>query len=123
MSGNAFVMYENITPLLAPQDIAGTATATQYVDLKTAHDAVVFVHFGGITTASADQTAGPVVTIEAATAAASAANEVNYEFRYRLSGAGTGVWSAIATATAGVDLTVTGDNKMLAIYIDRAKWL
>ena len=121
MSGNAFVMYENITPMLAPQDIAGTATASQYIDLKTAHDAVIFVHVGAITTASADQTAGPVVTIEAATSAASSATETNYEFRYRLSEAGTGVWGAVTAASAGVDLTVTGDNKILAIYIDPAE--
>jgi 2-phospho-L-lactate guanylyltransferase (CobY/MobA/RfbA family) len=119
--GNAFVEYDNVFPLLAPLDIAGTATATPYVDLKTAHDATIFVYVGAITTASADQTAGPVITIEAALTGASASTEVNYEFKYRLSAAiGTNTWAAISTASAGVDLTVTGDGKMLAIHIDPA---
>lgn len=119
--GNQFVQYDNVFPLLAPVDIAGTATATPYVDLKTAHDATLFVYVGGITTASADQTAGPTITIECATGGASASNEVNYEFQYRLSAAtGTNTWGAVSSATAGVDLTVTGDGKMLAINIDPA---
>ena len=93
-----FVEYQNVVMLLAPQDIAGTATASYYLDLKTAQDCTLFVQFGGITTASADQTAGPVVTVEAATAAASAANEVNVEFNYRLSGAiQSNTWAVIAT--------------------------
>lgn len=117
--GNRFVEYENVVPLLAPVDIAGTATATPYVDLKTAHDLTLFVYIGNITTASADQTAGPVVTIECATGAASASNETNYEFQYRLSSAtGTNTWGAISSASAGVDITVTGDGKMLAIHVD-----
>jgi hypothetical protein len=117
--GNNLVMYENVVPLLVPQDIAGTATATAYLDLKSAHDAMIFVFVGGITTASSDQTAGPTVTIEVATAAASASNEVNYEFQYRLSAAiGTGTWGAVSSATAGVDLTVTGDGKILGIRVD-----
>jgi hypothetical protein len=116
---NQFVDYENVVGLLAPVDIAGTATSSAYVDLKLAHEATLFVFFGNITTASADQTAGPVVTVEAATAAASAANEVNVEFNYRLSSAvNTNAWGSITAASAGVDLTVTGDNKMLAIEID-----
>jgi len=119
---NSFVEYENVAPLLAPVDIAGTATATRYIDLNLSHEATIFVFFGGITTASADQTAGPTVTIQAATAAASAANEVNVEFQYRLSATvGTNTWGAVTSASAGVDLTVTGDGMMLAIHIDPAK--
>lgn len=119
---NSFVEYENVVPLLVPQDIAGTATASRYIDLNLSHEATIFVFFGGITTTSADQTAGPTVTIEAATAAASAANEVNVEFQYRLSATiGTNTWAAPTSASAGVDLTVTGDGKMLAIHIDPAK--
>jgi hypothetical protein len=86
--------------LLAPQDIAATATGSAYLDLKTAQDCTIFVAVGNLTTASADQTAGPVVTIQAATSGASSAAEVNYEFRYRLSGAlNSNTWAAIATAT------------------------
>jgi len=83
--GNNLVSYDNVVMLLAPQDIAGTATASTYLDLKTANDCMIYVMVGGITTASADQTAGPVITIQASTAAASNATETNYEFLYRLS--------------------------------------
>jgi hypothetical protein len=119
--GNSYVEYENVVPLLAPVDIAGTATATPYMDLKSAHEATIFVYVGNITTTSADQTAGPVITIECVTAAASASNEANYEFIYRLSDAtGANVWNSIGSATAGLDLTVSGDGKMVAIHIDPA---
>lgn len=122
MPHNSFVEYEHVVPLLAPVDIAGTATATNYVNLKLCHEATLYVFFGGITTASADQTAGPVITVEAATSAASSSDEVNVEFEYRLSSAvQTDTWGAIASASAGVDLTVTGDNKLLAIKIDPSK--
>lgn len=122
MPHNSFVQYEHVVPLLAPADIAGTATATNYVNLKLCHEATLFVFFGGITTASSDQTAGPVVTVQAATSAASSASEVNVEFEYRLSSAvATDTWGDIASASAGVDLGVTGDNKLLAIKIDPDK--
>jgi len=118
--GNNLVSYDNVVMLMAPQDIAGTATASTYLDLKTANDCMIYVMVGGIT-ASADQTAGPVITIQASTAAASNATETNYEFLYRLSGAvESNTWTAPASATAGVDLTVTGDDKILAIKVDPA---
>lgn len=118
--GNNLVSYDNVVMLLAPQDIAATATASTYLDLKTANDCMIYVMVGGIT-ATADQTTGPVVTIQASTAAASNATETNYEFLYRLSGAvQSNTWTAPASATAGVDLTVTGDNKILAIKVDPA---
>lgn len=118
--GNNLVSYDNVVMLMAPQDIAGTATASTYLDLKTANDCMIYVMVGGIT-ATADQTTGPVVTIQASTAAASNATETNYEFLYRLSGAvQSNTWTAPASATAGVDLTVTGDDKILAIKVDPA---
>ena len=118
--GNNLVSYDNVVMLLAPQDIAGNATASTYLDLKTANDCMIYVMVGGIT-ATADQTTGPVVTIQASTAAASNATETNYEFLYRLSGAvESNTWTAPAFATAGVDLTVTGDDKILAIKVDPA---
>ena len=101
--GNNLVSYDNVVMLMAPQDIAGNATASTYLDLKTANDCMIYVMVGGITTASADQTAGPVVTIQASTAAASNDTETNYEFLYRLSGAvQSNAWTAPASATAGV---------------------
>jgi len=118
--GNNLVSYDNVVMLMAPQDIAGTATASTYLDLKTANDCMIYVMVGGIT-ATADQTTGPVVTIQASTAAASNDTETNYEFLYRLSGAvQSNTWTAPASATTGVDLTVTGDNKILAIKVDPA---
>ena len=118
--GNNLVSYDNVVMLLAPQDIAGTATASTYLDLKTANDCMIYVMVGDIT-ATADETTGPVVTIQASTAAASNATETNYEFLYRLSGAvESNTWTAPASATAGVDLTVTGDDKILAIKVDPA---
>ena len=118
--GNNLVSYDNVVMLMAPQDIAGAATASTYLDLKTANDCMIYVMVGGIT-ATADQTTGPVVTIQASTAAASNATETNYEFLYRLSGAvQSNTWTDPASATAGVDLTVTGDNKILAIKVDPA---
>lgn len=118
--GNNLVSYDNVVMLMAPQDIAGNATASTYLDLKTANDCMIYVMVGGIT-ATADQTTGPVVTIQASTAAASNATETNYEFLYRLSGAvQSNTWTAPASATAGVDLTVTGDDKILAIKVDPA---
>ena len=95
--GNNLVSYDNVVMLLAPQDIAGTAAASTYLDLKTANDCMIYVMVGDITTASADQTTGPVVTIQASTAAASNATETNYEFLYRLSDA---VQSNTGTAPA-----------------------
>ena len=119
MSGNNLVYYENVMMLMAPQDIAGTAASSAYVSLHNCNDAMLYVMVGGITTASSDQTAGPVITVEAATSGASSSAELNYEFTYRLSGAiNSNTWTAPASASAGVDLTVTGDNKILAIKID-----
>lgn len=118
--GNNLVSYDNVVMLMAPQDIAGNATASTYLDLKTANDCMIYVMVGGIT-ATADQTTGPVVTIQASTAAASNDTETNYKFLYRLSGAvQSNTWTAPASATAGVDLTVDGDNKILAIKVDPA---
>lgn len=117
--GNAFVQYDNIVPLLAPQDIAAAATATPFVDMRTANDLAFLIAFGSITAASADQAI--TVTVEAATAGASG-SEAAVAFNYRLSGAvGANTWGAITAATtAGVSIATTDDNKLLWIEIDPA---
>lgn len=117
--GNAFVMYDNVVPLLAPQDIGATATATPWVDLLTANQAAILIAFGSITAASADQAI--TVTMEAATAAASG-SEAAIAFNYRLSGAvGANTWGSKTAATsAGLSVATTDDNKMLWIEIDPA---
>jgi len=119
MKDARFVFGENIVPLVAPQDIAAVATATPFVALKNALHATVFLYFGSITAASADQAI--TVTLEAATAAASG-SEAAIAFNYRLSGAvGANTWGAISAATSsGVSIATTDDNKILAIDVDFA---
>lgn len=117
--GTQFVQYENVVPLIAPQDITTSATASPFVDLKTALKAAFEVFFGSITAASADQAI--TVTVEAATAAASG-SEAAIAFSYRLSGAvGANSWGAVTAATSsGVSVATTDDNKILHIEIDPA---
>lgn len=112
---------ENIIPLKAPVDSAGTAFATPYVDLKNQLHLSFLAYYGVVTAASADQNV--IVTVEASTAAASNATEVAIPFKYRLSGAtGANSWGAVTAATAaGVSLdTTTVDAKALLIDIDPA---
>lgn len=112
---NPFIAYENLVPLLAPQDITGTATASGYLDLRTANAAGFLVVIGAITGTSTDT---EVITVEAATAVTGA--EAAIPFRYRLSGAvGANTWGAVTTcASTGLALTVSDDNKILFIEID-----
>jgi hypothetical protein len=121
MKDARLVFGENIVPLLAPVDSAATDYASPYVDLKNVLHATFFVYFGVVTAASADQNL--VVTLEAATAAASSATEVSLAFKYRLSGAtGANSWGAVTTVTStGVSLDTTSvDGKILAIDLDPA---
>lgn len=111
-----FVAYENIIPLLAPQDIASTATTCSYMDLRNALKAGFLIPIGAITTGSASDT--EVITVQCATA--EGGTEAAVAFRYRLSGAaGANTWGAIATAdTTGVSIASTDDNKVLWIELD-----
>jgi hypothetical protein len=121
MKDARMVFAENVVPLKAPVDSAGTAYATPYLDLKNALHATIFVYFGVITATSADQNI--VVTLEASTAAASNASEVALAFTYRKSGAtGANTWTApAAVASTGLSLdTTTEDGKMIAIDVDPA---
>ena len=119
MKDARFGIGENIIPLKAPVDSAGTASATPWVDLKNALHAPFFYYAGVVTAASADQAV--VITIEAATAAASG-SEVAIAFKYRLSGAtGANSLGDITQATtAGVSFGTTDDGKFLLIDIDPA---
>ena len=116
MKDNRFVVCENIVPLVAPQDIVATATQTPFVSLKNALHGAIYIQFGSITAASADQAI--TVTLQAATAGASG-SEVAIPFSYRLSGAvGANTWGDITAATAsGMSIATTDDNKILAIEI------
>ena len=110
----------NIVPGVAPVDTVATAIATQFVDMKTAHEINFLVSFGTVTVASADQ---PItITVTAATVQAGT-SAVAVPFRYRLSGAAAAnSWGAETAATsagyAPVGATATG--KMVFITVDPA---
>ena len=116
---NPFASYENVVMLLAPVDIASTATTTPYVDLRNAIRAAFLVSLGVLTTASASDTS--VITVACATAEGGA--EATVAFRYRKSGITTAnTWDAIATAdTTGLSIGSTDDGKMVWIEIDPAE--
>lgn len=116
---NTLAMYENIIPLLAPVDNAGTAVATPFIDLKTAHNAAFLVYCGVITAGTAD--AVVTITVEAATAAASG-SEAAIGFTYRKSGiAAANTWDAAAAATStGATFGSTDDGKMMLVELDPA---
>jgi hypothetical protein len=101
-------------PILAPADIAATATASQYFDLENAHWATIAVQFGAITNSTI------AVTVECSTAASSNATEQTIGFNYRLSSAvATDSMGAITAATTtGAALAATDDNKTLFIDLD-----
>jgi hypothetical protein len=105
-------------PLISPQDITTSATASPYVSLKNALHTTLLVHFGNIAAASADQAV--IVTVEAATSAASSATEVALTFRYRLSGVTTANTLGAVTSSAALSVGTTDDNKVLWIDIDHA---
>lgn len=112
------VFGENIIPLKAPVDSAGTAYATGYVNASNLNHLTFFAFFGVITAASADQSV--VVTLEASTAATSNATEVAIGGKYRKSGAvGANTWGAVTTFGAtGIEVTTTDDGFMFAIDVD-----
>ena len=113
---NSFVGYENIVPLLAPQDITTTATSTGYMNLRGAHKAAFLVVLGNIASTSSTDTM--VVTCQGATI--TTGTEAAVGFSYRISGAlGANTWGAItAVTTTGVTLTVSSDNMLVWIELD-----
>lgn len=110
-----------VLPILKPQDIVATATATSYVDLDQINWATFLVQFGNI--ASTDSTGEVVVTVECSTAGSSNATESQIAFQYRLSAAvDTDTMGAITAATAagGAAVNNTSDNTLLVIDLDPA---
>lgn len=110
---------EKVLPILAVQDIAATATATSYVNVKNAVGPIELVfHFGAIT--STDSTGEAVVTIEASTAGSSNATEQAIAFKYRKSAAvDTDSMGAITDATTvGAAMVSTDDNFVLSVFVD-----
>lgn len=108
-----------VLPLLAPQAITTSATASSYVDLDGAHWATFLVSLGAWTSDSTDTV---TFTVEASTAGSSNATEAAIAYTYRLASAiDTDSMGAITAATtAGVALTATDDNKVLVIDVDPA---
>lgn len=111
---------ENIVPLKAPVDSAGTAYATGYVNCQNATHLTFIAFFGNIAAASADQSV--VVTLEASTAATSNATEVAIGGKFRKSGAvGANTWGAVTTFGAtGVEVTTTDDGLIFLVDVDLA---
>ena len=120
MKDARLVFGENIVPLKAPVDSAGTAFATPYVNLSNALHCTFIAYFGVVTSASADQSV--IVTLEASTSTTSNATEVALPFKYRKSGAtGANSWGAVTQATAaGAAIATDDDGKMIAIDVDPA---
>lgn len=105
--------------LLAPQDIAATATASAYINVANAAGTIEFqIPFGAIT--STDSTGDAIVTIEASTAGSSNATESALAFKYRVSATvATDNMGAITSATAsGVAMNSATDNVTLFAYIE-----
>ncbi len=109
-------------PLLAPQDIAATATGSSYIDLDQCVGLVEFeVMFGAIT--STDSTGGVVVTVEGSTGGISTDTNTALAFQYALSEAvNTDSMGAITAATSSGKTLVSSsdDNKTLLCYLDPA---
>ena len=107
-----------LLPILKPQDIVATATATSYVDLDQLNWVNFWVQFGSLTSDSTDLI---TVTVECSTAASSNATESQIAFQYRTSAAvDTDTLGAITSATAagGAAITATDDNKGIWIDLD-----
>jgi len=105
--------------LLAPQDIAATATASAYINVSQAAGTIEFqIPFGAI--ASTDSTGEVVVTLEASTAGSSNATETAIAFKYRLSAAvATDTMGATTAATSsGVAVLNTSDNCTLFAFVE-----
>lgn len=115
----------HVLPVLAPQDIVATATATNYVKIANVGSGQLelAVNFGAID--STDSTGEVVVTIEANDVndtSSSDNNEGAITFKYRLSAAvATDNMGAVTdAAAAGVAVLNTSDNTTLLCYVDPA---
>src|SRR5512135_806234 len=101
MPFNSFVEYNDIYQVLEPKDIASTITATNYIQLKYAHDAAFLVSFGAITTATAANHYD--ITMEMATAEGGAEAAVAFNYRKSSAEPANDAWGAVGTAdTTGV---------------------
>lgn len=112
---NPFAMYDNIVPILSPQDIASTATTCAYMDLRNAQKAAFLILVGNVNSATGTDT--EVVTVQAATA--EGGTEAAIAFRYRTALGGANSWGAVTTAdTTGVSYAVSDDDRHMWIEVD-----
>ena len=112
-----FLGYENAIMLVAPQNIASTATTSPYMSLKNAQAAAFLIVYGAVTSTTVTDTS--VITIECATAEGGV--EATIDFRYRRAGAlGENTWGAVTTcASTGLAVaSASDDNCMYYIEID-----
>jgi len=112
-----FLGYENAIMLVAPQDIASTATTSPYMQLSNAQKAAFLVIYGAVTSTTVTDTS--VITVACATA--EGGTEATIDFRYRRAGAlGENTWGAVTTAAStGVSVaSASDDNTMWYIEID-----
>lgn len=114
---------KQIVHVLGPIDnTTGTDKATGYVDISGFTDFSFLIQLGVVTFASSD-TASAVITVEAATSAASSAAEVQVPGIYRWSAAvATDTWGTPTafTAATGVEVTASADNMLLEIKVEPA---
>jgi len=103
--------------LVAPQDIASTATTSPYMKFAYAHKAAFLVIYGAVTSTTVTNTS--VITVQAATA--EGGTEAAIAYRYRRAGAlGENTWGAVTSVGAtGVEVaSASDDNTMWYIEVD-----
>ena len=113
-------MKEHFLLVMAPVSFTTAASVTGYVDLSGVEDCTFLLNVG---TCASSSTTNTLVTVEASSAAASNASEVQIICNYRKSSAlATDAFAsvtAMVTAAAGVPLVPTTDaNKIVLIDVD-----
>lgn len=114
---NKFLGYDNVILLVAPQDIASTATTAPYMELNNAQEAAFLVTFGAVTSTTATDTY--IITVEAATA--EGGTEAAIGFRYRKAAPlGANTWGAVTSVgTTGIEIaSASDDNAMVWIELE-----
>lgn len=120
MNGLVFAENAKVLPLLAPVDIAATATASKYIHVDNLNWLTFVVSFGAMTSDSTDVA---TVTVECSTESGSNATEAAVAFNYRQTAAvDTDSLGAITAATSAgcTAQDATDDGKVLIIDIDPA---
>ena len=116
MKGIRYAEGIKVLPILKPQNIVATATATSYVNTKNSNWNSFWVQFGDMTSDSTDLV---TITVECSTAGTSNATESQIAFQYRLSSAvDTDSMGAITAATASGGAVINATNDAQGVWID-----